>query len=238
MDVLFYEGAHSVIFGNKHSWLDWHLVPMSKPVVPPPEVVENYVDIPGANGQLDLTDVMNGFPTYKSRSGEFSFIIDPKYWFLDKAYPEIANYIHGRRMRIILTDDPDWCYEGRVSISGADSGRDYSTISFKYVVDPFKLTVNPLPGYDNLEVEGTGNNSLVVDISVGLSPMRVIPKITADITSSSMTAVLHRAGETDVGTVISQGSYRYPALVLGPGLNRITFSGEGTVSIEVRGGSL
>lgn len=235
MDVLFYEGVHSVIFGNKHSWLDWHLVPASKPVVPPPELVENYVDIPGANGQLDLTDVMNGFPTYKNRSGEFSFIIDPEYWFLDKAYPEIANAVHGQKMRVILTDDPEWCYEGRVAISNAESGRDYSTITFKYNFDPFKLTVNPLPGFEGLTVPTTGSTSRTVDISIGLSPMRAIPKITS---SAAMTATLHREGETDVSTNIVEGSYRYPALVLGPGLNQITFTGTGTVSIEARGGSL
>lgn len=231
MDVLFYEGVHSVIFGNKHSWLDWHLVPLTKPVIPPPELVENFVDIPGANGQLDLTEVINGFPTYKSRSGEFSFVIDPGYWYLNDAYTEIANYLHGRRMRMILTDDPDWFYEGRFYISGAESGKDYSTISLKYVVDPFKLQINPIPGLEGLEV----SDSLTVYVSVGTSPMRIVPKITS---SSSMRATLSRSGEEDSTTDIVEGSYRYPALILGPGLNQITFTGSGTVSIEVRGGSL
>ena len=234
MDVLFYEGVHSVIFGSKHSWLDWHLVPLSKPVIPPPELVENYVDIPGANGQLDLSEVVNGFPTYKNRSGEFSFVIDPAYWFLDKAYDEIANELHGKRTRVILTDDPNWFYEGRVSISSAEAGRDYSTISFKYNFDPFKLSVDVVPGLSGINVSGTTE----VTVPIGMSPMRTVPRIMADVTSGSMTATLKRSGEPDSVTDIATGSFRYPALVLGPGSNKLVFSGEGTVTIEVRGGSL
>ena len=134
----------------------------------------------------------------------------------------------------MLTDDPNWYYEGRVAISAVESGKDYSTITFSYNLDPFKLRVDTVPGLKNLVVD----ESLAVDVSIGLSPMRTVPRITADVTSTSMTATLHRDSEEDLTTNIHTGSYRYPALVLGPGWNQIEFTGSGTVSIEVRGGSL
>ena len=236
MDVLYYNGVHSIMFGDKHTWFDWHLVPLSKPVIPPPELVENFVDIPGANGQLDLTDVLNGFPTYKNRSGEFAFIIDPAYGFLESVYPSIANTLHGHRTRVILTDDPDWYYEGRVVVSAAETGKDYSSISFKCNLDPFKMTVNPIPGYDQLEVDGT---LTLENISFGTCPMRQVARITASgiPLGGHITATLTNA-DGEMTSEIGNGSFRYPGLVFAPGSNTLVLNGTGTVSLEIRGGSL
>jgi phage-related protein len=236
LDVLYYNGVHSIMFGDKHTWFDWHLVPLSKPVIPPPELVENFVDIPGANGQLDLTDVLNGFPTYKNRSGEFAFIIDPAYGYLDSVYPMIANTLHGRRTKVILTDDPDWYYEGRVVVSSAESSKDYSSISFACNLDHFKLTVNPIPGYEQIEVNGT---KTLDGISFGYCPMRQIAKITAtDVPlGGHIDATLTNVDGEMTGKIV-EGSYRYPGLVFAPGSNTLVLNGTGTVTIELRGGSL
>ena len=32
-----YTGEHAIIFGNKHSWEDWHLYPAKRYVIPPPK---------------------------------------------------------------------------------------------------------------------------------------------------------------------------------------------------------
>lgn len=120
---------HSVTFGSMNSWDNWHLIPTSRPVFNPPDVKEQYVDIPGGNGVLDLTDTLNGQVTYGNRNGSMEFIVatDSKYnnqgdlrdkygqW--QDRYMTIANYLHGKKLRAVLEDDPYWYYEGRFKIN-------------------------------------------------------------------------------------------------------------------------
>ena len=73
MYVTEYNGEHSVVFGNKDSWKDWHLIPSSRPVFVMPEVKTNFVDIPGSDGGIDLSEVLSGYPVYKNRNGSFKF---------------------------------------------------------------------------------------------------------------------------------------------------------------------
>ena len=54
---------YSVTFENeagvkRNTWEDWHLIPMSPPMIAPFKPNYNYVDIPGRiEGPLDLTGV-------------------------------------------------------------------------------------------------------------------------------------------------------------------------------------
>lgn len=60
---------HSVFFGGKNTWDDWHIVPSSRPVIKPPTKKTNYLDIPGADGNLDLSEALTGYPVYNNREG-------------------------------------------------------------------------------------------------------------------------------------------------------------------------
>lgn len=79
MYVTEYNGEHSVVFGNKDSWKDWHLIPSSRPVFATPEVKTNFIDIPGADGGIDLSEALSGYPVYKNRNGSFKFLVDPNH---------------------------------------------------------------------------------------------------------------------------------------------------------------
>ena len=67
---------HSITFGDKNTWDDWHLIPSTRPLVNPPSRKKNTVDIPGADGSLDLSNVVSGHPVYENRSGSFEFIVE------------------------------------------------------------------------------------------------------------------------------------------------------------------
>jgi hypothetical protein len=231
MDLSYYHGEHSVIFGDKHSWKDWHLIPSSPPVVPPPKLRENYVDIPGTNGSIDISEILTGFPTYDKRSGSMSFIYLPEFGSSRKMYETIMNYIHGKRMKVILTDEPEYFYEGRITVKEYSIAAQYSGFSFDYIFDPYKLQTHVSPGYTNLTV----NEERVIPLSIGTSPMRLTPMVTVD---SNMTAVYEQPGALPVSIQLFQGSYRYPGLTIGPGGGTLTVQGNGTISLDVRGGSL
>lgn len=136
---------HSIEFGDKNTWEDWHLIPTSRPVVSPPSPKTQSVEIPGANGQIDMTEALTGYPLYSNRTGSFEFIVvNDTYSLVEyhedwaEVYSEISNYLHGRKMKMVLEDDPDWYYEGRFAVNAWKSGDHFSNITIDYNVDPFK----------------------------------------------------------------------------------------------------
>lgn len=129
---------HSITFGNKNTWEDWHLVPSSRPVFNPPALKEKYLDIPGGDGNIDLTEALTGYPVYQNRTGSVEFIVMNDYWPWQEAYSAICDYIHGQRMKAVLEDDPDYYYEGRFKVNKWKSDKDYSKITIDYNVSPYK----------------------------------------------------------------------------------------------------
>ena len=58
---------------DKHTERDWGLRMISM-VIPMPEPKTNYIDIPGADGSLDLTQSLTGNVPYNMREGvQFTF---------------------------------------------------------------------------------------------------------------------------------------------------------------------
>lgn len=138
---------HSITFGDKNTFDDWHLVPKERPVFSPPTPKTNYVDIPGASSKLDFSEALTGYPTYENRTGTFDFYVlngldDIQNYDLDRLYSEIADYLHGKRMHAVLEDDPDYYYEGRYAIdswkAGSSANEPRSVVTISYDVGPYK----------------------------------------------------------------------------------------------------
>lgn len=129
---------HSVTFGEKNTYDDWHLMSSTRPYFNPPAFKSSYVDIPGANGGLDISTALTGYPTYERRTGSLTFIILNGYRSWVDTYSEIAEYIHGKEMKAYLEDDPDFYYEGRFELSEWIDSSPRSGITISYNLDPFK----------------------------------------------------------------------------------------------------
>ena len=129
---------HSITFGNKNTWDDWHLIPASRPVFAPPSVKFKYVDVPGLDGELDLTTVLSGVPLYTNRTGSLKFIVANDYLTWDETYATIMSYLHGQPMRAVLEDDFLFVYTGRFSVNEWRSDKQYSLIVINYSIDPYK----------------------------------------------------------------------------------------------------
>lgn len=155
---------HSVTFGEKNSWTDWHLVANSRPVISPPKVKTQYVDIPGADGSIDLTDSLAGRAAFEDREGSIEFLvlndfnIDNYDYNWIEVYTSIMQYLHGKRMTMILEDDPQYYYEGRFSVNSWKSDRNNSTITIDYRVSPYKYRVITQTKTDDLERGSFGIN--------------------------------------------------------------------------------
>lgn len=129
---------HSITFGDKNTWDDWHLVPSSRPLFNPPTVKTKIIDVPGANGVLDLSESLTKYPVYNNREGSIEFIVMNDYWEWHEAYSTIMNYLHGQTMNAIFEDDPKYYYTGRFAVNNWSSVKDYSRITIDYNVKPFK----------------------------------------------------------------------------------------------------
>lgn len=231
---------HSITFGDKNTWDDWHLIPSSRPVFNPPDVKTMYVEIPGLDGHIDLTEYQAGRILYQNRTGSLEFIVANDYTSWELLYTEIMNYLHGQHMKAVLEDDPAHYYEGRFSVNQWKSDKYYSLITIDYNVYPYKRKVTSTVDdwlWDPFSFE-TGIITYFKDLTVnGTLEVRiygyrelVVPEI---ISSSDMTVQFE--GEA---YQIKTGSNIIEEIVIEPGEQLLTFIGNGTVTINYRGGEL
>lgn len=138
MDLIYYNGEHSVTIGGKHSWMDWRLIPASKPVIAVPTVKTKTIEVPGAHGMLDLTTMLTGYPLYNNRQGSLQFIVDPGAWRWEEAFSDITTFLGGHIYQMVLDDDPEYYYEGRFWVSATQSDRSTNAITIGYDLHPYK----------------------------------------------------------------------------------------------------
>lgn len=215
-----YDGIHSLLIGDfvngeynpdkgfLDTWKDLHLIPASRPVIAPPKVRENYVDVPGAHGSVDLTDILIGRPLYENRTGSFDFYVDhtdEEYDRWDYAYDKLLNLLNGFKKKIILKDSPSYYYEGRLSVNTWKTDKlasqitiDYNVFPFKYMLwkttddwlwDPFDFIRGTIPPSRDNFVQSVNYNSgytnPVVLEQEFMGVLSAIPTITAELTDPS-----------------------------------------------------
>jgi hypothetical protein len=232
------------MFGIKDSWVDWHLIPSSRPVFNPPTPKTKFIDIPGGDGQLDLTTSLTGDTVYQNRTGSLEFIVDNGHqeWFT--LYSDIMDYLHGKLQRATLEDEPTFYYEGRFSVNKWKSDPHNSKIVIDYNVSPYKYemhssledwvwdTFNFETGivreYKDLRVDGR------LDFIIVGRRMRVTPSFIVKSDDGTGMKVKFNGVTYD----LHDGSSRVINIQTVEGENKLTFTGNGTVSIEYRGGRL
>ena len=122
-------------FDNIHSYEDLNLV-LSSVSIPPAQVKESYIDIPGADGSLDLTEA-NGDVKYKDRTCSFIFTSFPSDDFEVKKQ-QISNFLNGRRCALVLDKDSAYYWEGRCFVSEYASDKNLHRIAVTAKVSPYK----------------------------------------------------------------------------------------------------
>lgn len=234
-----YETKYGVKFDDYHSFRDLGVYPKSKIIVAPPKVREVYVEVAGADGSLDLTEALTGRANFENRDAKFEFtVVDRERW--DYTYARLMNTLHGNVMRVVLDEDPNWYYEGRIQVDSFSTSKHTATITVTGFLNPYKKALNVnserwLWDPFNFETDIARDYAdLVVDghftVTVVGSKMPVTPIIKA---SSAMTLTFN-------GTTyqLSAGNNRIPSIVLSDQEYEMAFVGNGTVSIQFEIGSL
>lgn len=239
---------NGVTFGSKHSYRDWGLFLKSRPVISPPTPKTVYVDIPGSDGVIDLTESLTGDVKFDNRIITCEFVVLDARNKWSNIYSEIMNYLHGQHMKIVFDEDSAYYYEGRLQVNEWKSDKVTSTITIEGTVKPYKLeavstaedwiwdTFNFETGvikdYRNIVIDSDD----YTDIRVIGTRMKAIPTFTITSTDGNGLEAYHR--NLSVHLELPDGVTKSPTFMILDGLNVIGIKGHGTVTIDYRGGSL
>lgn len=209
-------------FDNYHSYYEWGLVLSPGKVIESPKPKTKYVEVEGSDGVLDFTESFGGVK-YNNRTLSFPFskpeIVPGGY---EALYSVVQDALQGKKMQIILDDDPSHYYVGRVTINEWKSNKNIGEIVIECDCEPYKYKLEETVISQAVTTSAT--------ITLQNSRKKVVPKIT---TSSEMTISFN--GYT--GT-FSAGTFTIPELELVEGANTVTVTGTGNISFVYREGRL
>lgn len=196
----------TVKFNDKDSYKDWGLIlkPKSRPL-PVPKTT--YVSIEGKDGDLDLTTSLTGDVKYQNVSYSLEFtLMDKRENWENKLY-EISTYLHGKKMNVIFSDDPEWYCVGRVSLNELTSNKNLGVISLDCNFEPYRLKVSETVITEKIEV------GKVITLSNSRKWVMPIFKLygnqLVDFNGGELNTGTTKIFENDILTIIGDGSRTY-----------------------------
>lgn len=208
-----------ILFDSIHSYDDLRLY-LSKVDIPPAKPKTNYIDIPGGDGSVDLTEAL-GEVKFEDRVCTFTFTAFPQDNFEEKK-TQISNLLNGKRCRIVLDKDPGFYWDGRCSINEYASDRNLHKIVVGAVVAPYKLK----------------STKTVVTVAAGTSVsatlkngrMTVVPTIT-----NTANATIVFGGNT---YTLNPGTHTRSNIILKHGESTVTVTSTSPVTFTYQEGEL
>ncbi|WP_458397151.1 hypothetical protein [Anaerotignum sp.] len=201
-----------ITFGNLHSFNDLRLILTSKEMGSP-EIKVRKIDIEGADSAIDYTDFF-GEPKYSDVPHKYNFTTIVHQAEFLSLFSTVKNALHGKKMRIVLDDDPLFYYVGRLNVSSFTNEKNIGYISVYADCEPYKYKLAKT--VVSKAVNGT-NTVVLVN-----GRKRSVPTIT---TTTSMTIAF---GE--FSRAVAAGTFTIPELELVEGENTVTVTGTGTIT--------
>jgi hypothetical protein len=213
-----------ILFDDIHSYDDLGLVLSVCPDMPPAQAKTNYLDIPGADGELDLTEV-HGEVKFKARENKYTFTMmpgSPMTW--EEKMSEVSGLLHGKRCKVTLDKDEDYYWDARVSVDDFNSDRVLHQIVIGIKAQPYKLKQ-----YVTKRTVTLTETASTVNLSNGRKTVCPVIECTNDNTVVTF---------GDLTVNLSAGTHEILDIQLKQGLNKVTVSGTGTVTFTYQEGEL
>ena len=213
---------NDVIFNNeKSAFYDWNIV-LTKAEIPLPTPKTSTVDIKGADGVLDLSEVLTGDVLYNNRTIKLTFemLNDNDYYGL---ITEISNYLHGQKIKFTLNNDEDYYYIGRATINQWECVKRKGTVVISVDCEPYKYAV-----IETIRTVNATNQTKTVTLSN--SRKTVCPTLTV---TGTITLTIDGADYE-----LSEGKQQLINFKLYEGNNAVKVRGNGTLVITYRQGAL
>ena len=210
-----------ITFDGIHTYKNLSLILTSK-TIGQPAVKTEYVEVLGADGQLDLTEAF-GDVKYNNRKLTFVFSVSEFSESWSTIYTRVLNNFHGKKMKIVLDDDPNYYYVGRVNVSDYTSSKKIGNITIDVDAEPFKYKQNLTI------VTRTINGTTTVDFYN--SRKTVIPKFV----TNAQVQITHNG---NTYTIAGSGTHIIPNIIFKQGMNTLTLTGTATVAVQYQEGDL
>lgn len=227
----------SVQIGNKDLYTDFGCI-LAHVEIGAPTVQTKFVQVPLRNGSLDLTELLTDDVRYEDREIK----IDLKYKgdLLMMVQSDIENYLHGQKFNITFDEDASYFYIGRCSLDSYEVTKYGGKIHLKAQCDPFKYMIvssnedwlwDPFDfeeGYINefASVTVSGTKSIVIIADKKPSYPKVTSNAQMNVTYGTTTVTIGVGTTTLYDFELTEGD------------NTLTFTGNGTISIDYRGARL
>ena len=204
-----------------HTYFDLKLLQLADITISPPSPKRHLItEVLGIDGQLDATFLF-GPVRFENRTITAPFEgQDQNYDEWCEVCSRTENALHGRHAQIILDIDPDWYWDGFVTVTPTKEAIVYSEMEICMDVFPYKLRRQEYL-----------MKAAVTDSQLTLKNdrMPVCPVIVSD---------------ADLQVTVNRNTYSLtegrnePEFELTEGENELEFTGSGNVEISWRGGSL
>lgn len=216
-----------VLFDNTHSFQDLNLI-LSAVEITPAIPKTTYVDIPGGDGSIDLTE-SNGEVKFSDRTITFTFTMNPADDLSESAWEakktEVSNVLNGRAFgKITLDKDPDYYWRGRCSVDNFKSNKRLRQIIVTAKVRPYKYKQAETVTAFSLTTSGKA-------VVLTNSRRSVCPVITC---TNNNTKIIFN-GNT---FTFNAGTHKNLDIRLTEGVNSLTVSGTGKVTFTYQEGDL
>ena len=213
---------NGILFGNKHTYDDWDLVLTGKSLgLPSPKT--SSVNVDGADGEIDISEVVSGEIKFSNRILQFEFTMTTDYEEYNELVTNIANYLHGRKLKIILDEDDDYYYYGRCQINQWKSDKRIGKIVIQCNCEPYKYTLRPM---------------IVTSKISGKTYVKVVGK------RMTVTPIIEVSNNMEIivdgksNTLYAGEKNEILDLFIKEGVNTLVFNGNGEVKISYIGGEL
>lgn len=212
-------------------------------------VPENYyVDVPGADGFLDFSEVTTGRRIFKSRSIKIDFGGKKTQNDWDLIISKIRNKIEGRKIKVIFDNDDLHYWIGRATVKDFGRNRDIGTFTLSIPkADPYKYSVLKSTEdwlWDSFDFEdGIIDEGTRITLDTNIKTQRYV--ILADNTPFVPVIYVNQMGETGITMTVDgerytllKGRNRFADIVVYQKDITLIFDGMGELEIEYRRRSL
>lgn len=205
-----------ILFNNIHSYYDMGLILSSKTIEAATAKTQK-VEVVGGDGEIDYTDFF-GDTNYNNRSLKFVFnkVHQTSLEFMED-WSYLLDVLNGKTFKITLTENPDFYYTGRISLSYTRK-KNITTITASVDAQPYRLK------HEMTVVNCEGSGSFVL--------RNLRKKVVPEITCTAIAKISTDSFSVDVQI----GTSVIPELELMPGENIVDIVSTGTVTFKYREG--
>jgi phage-related protein len=213
-----------IAFDDVHTFDDLNLVLSDCPDMPPAKAKTTYIDIPGADGSLDLSEV-HGEVKFSDRENKYTFTMHPAETMTwEEKMTEVSNLLNGKRCKMILDKDEDFYWDVRATVDSYKSDKRLHKIVISVRALPYKFKQN----ITSRTVQLSGG-SQTINLTNGRK------SVCPSIECSNDNTVIVFGGAT---FNLSAGKHEILDIQFVEGTNTLAVSGSGTVTFSYQEGDL